>query len=177
MLTFAQNASATPRPVPPDFALTFNDTHVLGTITPNNPSDPTNERSYVNFMISLALGGSGNVVVGPHVNHITRSTNVFANLPQATGGAQGTGTSVDLGTGVYSYLLAKYDGRNDLTMVWYVGNLSGSVMIPLLGPRGHALSHWTLFGPGGAVPDGGATVMLLGAALGALGIARRFLMS
>jgi hypothetical protein len=29
---------------------------------------------------------------------------------------------------------------------------------------------------GGAVPDGGATVMLLGAALGALGMARRFLM-
>jgi VPDSG-CTERM motif len=32
-------------------------------------------------------------------------------------------------------------------------------------------------GPQGNVPDGGTTVMLLGAALGALGIARRFLMS
>ena len=31
-------------------------------------------------------------------------------------------------------------------------------------------------GPGGSVPDGGTTVMLLGAALGALGMARRFLM-
>jgi protein with PEP-CTERM/exosortase system signal len=30
---------------------------------------------------------------------------------------------------------------------------------------------------GGSVPDGGATVMLLGAALGALGMARRYLMS
>jgi len=30
---------------------------------------------------------------------------------------------------------------------------------------------------GGVVPDGGTTVMLLGAALGALGMARRFLMS
>jgi len=30
---------------------------------------------------------------------------------------------------------------------------------------------------GGSVPDGGTTVMLLGAALGALGMARRFLMS
>jgi len=32
-------------------------------------------------------------------------------------------------------------------------------------------------GPQGNVPDGGTTVMLLGAALGALGMARRFLMS
>jgi hypothetical protein len=29
--------------------------------------------------------------------------------------------------------------------------------------------------PGGAVPDGGATVMLLGAALGTLGVARRYI--
>jgi VPDSG-CTERM motif len=40
------------------------------------------------------------------------------------------------------------------------------------------ISHITFFGsPGGQVPDGGTTVMLLGAALGALGLARRFLMS
>ena len=31
--------------------------------------------------------------------------------------------------------------------------------------------------PPGQVPDGGATIMLLGAALGALGMARRFLKS
>jgi hypothetical protein len=41
------------------------------------------------------------------------------------------------------------------------------------------ISHITFFGSpgGGQVPDGGMTVMLLGAALGALGFARRFLMS
>jgi hypothetical protein len=40
------------------------------------------------------------------------------------------------------------------------------------------ISHISFFGsPGGQVPDGGATVMFLGAALCALGIARRFLMS
>jgi VPDSG-CTERM motif len=38
------------------------------------------------------------------------------------------------------------------------------------------ISHISFFGsPGGQVPDGGATVMLLGAALCALGTARRFL--
>jgi VPDSG-CTERM motif len=41
------------------------------------------------------------------------------------------------------------------------------------------ISHISFFGsPGGnGVPDGGTTVMLLGAALGALGMARRFLMT
>jgi hypothetical protein len=40
------------------------------------------------------------------------------------------------------------------------------------------ISHISFFGCfGEGVPDGGTTVMLLGAALGALGMARRFLMS
>lgn len=39
------------------------------------------------------------------------------------------------------------------------------------------ISHISFFGCGGGVPDGGTTVMLLGAALGALGMARRYLMS
>jgi hypothetical protein len=39
------------------------------------------------------------------------------------------------------------------------------------------ISHISFFVSSAGVPDGGATVMLLGAALGALGIARRFLKS
>jgi len=43
---------------------------------------------------------------------------------------------------------------------------------------GMAFLGGILFGPGTpGVPDGGTTVMLLGAALGALGIARRYIMS
>jgi hypothetical protein len=58
----------------------------------------------------------------------------------------------------------------------YVGNLNGSIFIPATG-LGHGLSGWALFtAAGGAVPDGGTTAMLLGAALGALGVVRRFLM-
>jgi hypothetical protein len=39
------------------------------------------------------------------------------------------------------------------------------------------VSEWMLFGPGvPGVPDGGTTAMFLGAALGALGVVRRFLM-
>jgi len=52
-------------------------------------------------------------------------------------------------------------------------NGSGDVT---LADVGRNISHITFFGsPGGQVPDGGTTVMLLGAALGSLGMARRFL--
>lgn len=55
------------------------------------------------------------------------------------------------------------------------GDLSGIITIPLTAFR-HGLSGWALFtGPHTGVPDGGATVMLLGAGLGALGVVRRYL--
>jgi len=181
MLAFSHNASATRTASginTPATNLTFNDQYVVGTVTPASPSDPASVRDYINFMIGLAPGTSGTFDNPPHTQTITRSTNTFASLPPPTGGVEGTGTTIDLGVGgLYSYLFAKYDGQNDVSLVWFVGNLSGIVTIPADGPLGHGLSHWTLFGPGGQVPDGGATVMLLGAALGALGMARRFLMS
>ena len=187
---FNHNVSATPHALPPVIALGFNnDTHVVGTIKPASPADPGDVVNYVNFMISLLPGGSGTFLAPPpppkNVQIITRSTNVFANLPQADANivAQGgqNDTTINLGAGgVYSYLFAKYDGKNDISQVWYVGNLNGIITIPQNGPLNHGLSGWILFGPGvppPGVPDGGATIMLLGAALAVLGTARRFLTS
>lgn len=171
LLAFSPKAAA--------IGLTFNDAHVVGTITPATPVNPTVVSAYINFMIALAPGHSGAFHNPPYTQTITRSSNTFASLPNALvpGAVTGTGTTINLGAGVYSYLFAKYGGQNDVSQVWYVGNLSGIVTIPALGPMGHALRRWKLFPPGGQVPDGGATVMLLGAALGALGMARRFLIS
>ena len=105
--------------------------------------------------------------------------NDFGSLPgPATLALRGTGTAVNLGTqGTYDYLFAHYGGPGGgFAEVWYVGDLSGAISIPGIG-FGHGLSGWALFtAAGGAVPDGGATVMLLAAALGALDIVRRFLM-
>lgn len=185
MLAFSHNASAN-RIVGginiPTTALTFSDTHVVGTISPAAPADPADVAPYINFMIGLVPGHSGTFHNPPHTQTVTRSSNLFASLPNALvpGAVSGTGTTINLGAGgVFSYLFAKYDGQNDISQVWYVGNLSGILTIPLDGPLGHGLSGWILFGPGGtpSVPDGGTTVMLLGAALGALGVARRFLMN
>jgi hypothetical protein len=108
-----------------------------------------------------------------------RSKNDFGALPIAVFDQNGAGRTIDLGAGgLYSYLFVKYNGpRNYGAQVWYVGNLSGIIRIPVSAGK-HGVSGWTLFGPGGGqVPDGDTTVMLLGAALGALGMARRFLLT
>jgi hypothetical protein len=173
MLAFSPNANAITN-------LAFNDQYNVGSFKfgMSNPADPGSVATYVNYMITLNPGQSGTFSGMPFI----RSNNVFANLPNADSNIIATGTNnmgIDLGAGgVYTYLFAKYDGKNDYSQVWYVGNLSGIINIPLNGPLGHALSGWILFGPGTpGVPDGGTTVMLLGAALGALGIARRYIMS
>jgi hypothetical protein len=170
MFPFSHNASAVTN------LGFFPDTHVVGDITPGAPADPADVASYINFMTALLPGGSG-TFGGQTIN---RSTNLFASLPtaNAAGSVSGTSTTIDLGSGNFSYLFAKYDGPNYGSEVWFVGNLSGIITIPATA-GGYGLSGWTLFGPGGpnGVPDGGTTVMLLGAALGALGIARRYIMS
>ncbi len=173
MLAFSTNASA----------LTIGDNQELGKVFFGIPSGNDDRTAYVNAMIGLAPGGSTTVTLSGHNNLVTRSLNTFGVLPSpAVFALNGTSTSINLGSGLYSYLFAKYDGPNAGSEVWFVGNLSGTITIPatgLLPGQNYGLSGWTLFGPGTppGVPDGGTTVMLLGAALGALGIARRYIMS
>jgi len=93
-------------------------------------------------------------------------------LPTAVFALNGNRHKYILGTGLYSYLFARYSG---ISYVWYVGNLIWQR--PNSSPywRGLLLG-WTLFSVGGqGVPDGARLLMLLGVAIGVLGMARRFL--
>ena len=178
MLASGTDANANRIPLPASINLTIGDQHELGKVQPATPEGDAAITQYVNFMIGLSLGGSDHVIIGPHKTLVTRSMNDFGSLPgPASLALRGTGTTVNLGTQGQYYLFAHYGGPGGgFAEVWYVGNLSGKISIPSIG-FGHGLSGWALFtAPGGAVPDGGTTVMLLGAALGALGIVRRFLM-
>jgi VPDSG-CTERM motif len=167
MLAFSPNANAIP--------LTIGDAHELGFVDRARPFTISSATLFLNTMIGLSVGGSTHVIVNGHDNLVTRSNNAFHPLPTAVFALTGHGTTVDLGTGLYSYLFAKYDGPNFGAEAWYVGNLSGIITIPATA-GGYNLSLWKLFGPGvPGVPDGGTTIMLLGTALGALGMARRFL--
>jgi hypothetical protein len=181
MLAFSQNASAAPHPLPPIVNLTFGDANDLGQVLFGIPSGDADRTAYVNHLIAMTPGTSGSFSGQTFHRSSANPGPGFGNYPTAVFSHNGTGTSVDLGDGtLYSYLFAKYDGPNAGSEVWYVGGISGVITIPADGlatGKKYGLSGWTLFGPGvtpPGVPDGGTTIMLLGAALGALGMARRF---
>ena len=171
MLAFSHNASA----------LSFGGTEDLGQVLFGIPSGDVDRTNYVNHLIDMVPGTSDSFSGQTFHRSLANPGPGFPNYPDAVFALNGTGTTINLGSGLYSYLFAKYDGPNAGSEVWYVGNLSGIITIPAFGLAGqhYGLSGWTLFGPGGGgqVPDGGTTVMLLGAALGALGMARRYIMS
>jgi hypothetical protein len=180
MLAFTSSASA-------DTTLGFfdpvtltGDSHVVGTVSPAAPASPQAHADYINFLITMGTNTSVAHDFGGSegIQTLYRTTNMFGSLPtaSATGAVSGTGTTIDLNAlGTFTYLFAKYDGQNDNSVVWNISGLTGVITIPADGPLGYGLSGWILFGPTGTVPDGGTTVMLLGAALGALGMARRYL--
>ena len=182
MLAFTSSASA-------DTTLGFfdpvtltGDSHVVGTVSPAAPASPQAHADYINFLITMGTNTSVAHDFGGSegIQNLYRTTNTFGSLPtaSATGAVSGTGTTIDLNAlGTFTYLFAKYDGQNDNSVVWNIAGLTGVITIPADGPLGYGLSGWILFGPTGTVPDGGTTVMLLGAALGALGMARHYLKS
>jgi hypothetical protein len=179
VLAPSHEAKATRFTLPPSVALSIGGTHELGRVVHGIPEGNPFIPQYVNAMIGLSLGGSTHVIINSHDNLVTRSMNNFGTLPGPAVLALpgGTGAAINLGAqGTYNYLFAHYGGPGGGTVeVWFVGNLSGPINIPQIG-FGHGLSGWALFTGGGVgVPDGGATVMLLGAALGVLGVTRRLL--
>jgi hypothetical protein len=183
--------------------MTYNDgsgnssQYLLGTVIPGTQGgggQAQRDADMTNALLALGLGGQTTINSGLY----SRSFNNFGSLPAATatGAVLGTnildGTTpvtVNLGTG-FQYLVAAYDGPNGGVAIWNVAGLTGTVDLyryakplangNLLGSNTaqqgyYKMTGWTLLNPTGAVPDGGTTVMLLGAALGALSMTRRFL--
>ena len=189
-LASSYEAQAKPVSLPQLSILGIGNQHELGTVSHGIPEGDPFIPQYVNAMIGLSLGGSTHVTINTHDNLVSRSMNNFGPLPgPATLALRGTGTTIDLGLlqGTYAYLFAHYGGPHGGTVeVWFIGDLAdsqlaaavqgGVINIPQIG-FGHGLSGWALFTAGEVpgVPDGGATVMLLGAALGVLGVTRRWL--
>ena len=165
LVTFSQSARA----------LTIGDGHDLGFVQYGIPFGDSYRLTYVNHLIGMALGTSDKA----NGQTYFRSNYSFGQLPQAVmaGRVSGIIPIINLGAGgLYTYLFAQYIGTNSRSEVWYVGDLHGIITIPAL-YGSNVLLGWTLFGTGQGVPDGGTTVMLLGAALGVLGVARRYLMN
>lgn len=174
-LTVVQNASATAIAT----TVNFFDSRELGFVNYGIPSDGVSRTTYLNTMIGLSLGGSAIVTTTSIDNTVTRSMNNFGPLAQAVLGTQATygsdlsSVNINLGTGGYLYLLAKYDGPNYGSEVWYVGGLSGIITIPGSAASGqYGISGTALF-TGSNVPDAGSTALMLGAALSGLSLVSR----
>ena len=87
----------------------------------------------------------------------------------------------------YEFALAKYDGKQGGYVLFYIGG--NAVVLPEFpypiwggdNEEKYKISHYTLFNsnvdegptPYSAVPDGGSTLLMLGAALGGFGFVRR----
>jgi hypothetical protein len=157
-------------------ALTIGDARDLGLIDKNQPANPTSSAGFIDILLTQPLG-SGPTTIG--ANDYTRTNNdpLSGNYPAAVFSGVEFGqnvTNISLGTG-YEYLLAKYDGQNYGSVVWYVGGLTGDITIPLNGSGSQfAVSHTYLYNPVSAsVPDTGMTLMMLGGALTCLGVFRQ----
>ena len=158
-------------------ALTIGDSRDLGLISKNQPADPVSSTDFLNILLNQNLGTTATI----GANTYTRTMNdpLSGNYPAAVFAVDlGAVTTINLAGG-YTYLLAKYDGQNWGSEVWYVGGLTGNITIPLYGSGDqYAVSHVYLFNPNGAtVPEGGMSLVLLGAAVGGLALARRFVIA
>jgi PEP-CTERM motif len=152
----------------PAGALTIGDDQELGYIAFGIPAGDANRTAYVNYLIDMAPGATDTALD----QTFYRSANSFGTLPDAVFALNGTSTTIDLGLTDYLYLLAKYDGPNWGSQVWYVGNLDGIITIPQFAER-YELSGWTLFnGNTVSVPEPGM-LGLFGLGLVGLGFVRR----
>ncbi|MGB8169239.1 MAG: VPDSG-CTERM sorting domain-containing protein [Chthoniobacteraceae bacterium] len=161
--------------------LTIGDTHELGFVDPGIPAGDPYIAPYLNQLITMSLGATTNI----DGNTFTRSLNSFSSLDAAVFASRTTASdtvTIDLGTGGYEYLLAKYDGPNYGSEVWYIGGLTGSLSIPSRGGT-YGISGTSLFtgtpgtpvgpGPAQSVPDSGSALGMFGSALAAMMVLRR----
>ena len=173
----------------------------VGTVVPGiqHQGQADRDAAMTNQLLGMSLGAQVNATINGDAAAYSRSFNNFGSLPAATGTGAAlnptsiqdgtTAVTIDLGSG-YQYLVVAYDGPNGSAAVFNVAGLTGSVDVyryakslgngnlqgsNTMGQGFKLMTGWALLNPTGAVPDGGTTVMLLGAALGGLGVVRRFL--
>jgi VPDSG-CTERM motif len=151
--------------------LNFGDSRDLGEVLFGIPSGDQDRTDYVNHLVGMTPGTSDSF----DGQNFTRSLNSCgACTPiSVTGITNGTGTAVDLGSGGFLYLFAKYDGPNAGSEVWNIAGLSGVITIPAKGlpdsNNKYGLSGWSIWAGGGQhAPDAGATAALLGLGLAGL---------
>lgn len=154
-------------------ALVVGDGNYIGSIDDGVPSGAGDEVNYVNSLLDQATGTTQLCLYDTDETcSRVGSTLNTAGFEDATAPTKEEPTDGTVDVTGWEYLLAKYGagGGAQISYVWYVGGLSGNQSIADL----TALSHISLFNGGGtSVPDGGATLGLLGLGMLGLGYLRR----
>ena len=160
------------------------DPRYLGSIDPATPSNPETAVDYILKLFAMAVNTLDTTAVPspPQPDTFDRSDNQCAGAgggstidacPTAVLGGADTGNDPSGSVNVtgWTWLYAKYGGD---AHVWYVGDLTGLQTVPLNNVGGQGQSHYALYNPGTVqVPDGGATLGLLGLGMLGLGYLRR----
>jgi hypothetical protein len=197
-----QQAKATTLDLQNSMHWSTNDSYLIGTVIPTlegNGGQAQRDADMTNTLLNMSHTAQQGVF-GDKTNPLYSRTTWGANpggWTAATPVNAGLSGSISDGgltltitlTGTFQYLAVTYDGQNAGVAVFDISSLGVGDQIVLSryafpddNPHGdllqgngqYLMTHWTLLNPTG-VPDGGATVMLLGAALGALGMVRRYL--
>jgi hypothetical protein len=196
-----QQAQATTLDLQNSMHWTTNDSYLIGTVIPG-AKDPPGQAARDAAMANTLLGMATPSQTGTWLD---KDNPLYSRTTWPGGGPAATGVNAVLSgsisgggltltitlTQTFRYLVVTYDGQNAGTAVFDVSSLQVGDQIvlsryaypdadnhgDLLQDDGqYLMTHWTLLNPT-SVPDGGATVMLLGVALGAVGLVRRFIMS
>jgi hypothetical protein len=156
----------------------FATSDALGRVQNGVAADAVSDANMVNTLVAMANGTSTAPYIDP-TKIYTLISDPVPLLPLAvfvSTSAVGGDSSVDIGAGGYAYLTIKYDGANGSELVYFIQGLSGVISVPS-SDLGNTKNQYSLFNStqgGTGVPDGGATVLLLGAGLTLLAFARRF---
>jgi hypothetical protein len=177
-----------------------NDTYLIGTVIPTTlggGGQAQRDADMTNVLLGMTHGTQQGVWLDKNNPLYSRTT--WGANPGGWPAATAAGAQISTGivpiitlTNTFQYLVVVYDGQNAGVAVFDVSSFAVGDVIDLasfarpdanthgdlLNDTFYGMTGWTLLNPTGqGVPDGGATVMLLGAALGALGMVRRYLVS
>jgi hypothetical protein len=165
----------------PAYALTINDPGVVGAASGETGGDANVATATAIAQHLLDMAASTTDLPGCDIDGTTTcyetSSTEYAGAPSTvlTGGVRVDGGSTDVSG--FTYVLAKYNGNNAGFVLFYVPTFGNTIpQYPATlwtdNRYQYGLSNFTGWN-GTSVPDGGATLILLGAALGGLGVVRR----
>ena len=159
----------------------------LGTAVPGTPANVDNETGFLSQLITMYNAGVptspfnngnniftlavGSAVPAPNLPTVANADNQGQVLPHGSGPSTGLVIDLSLLSFKPTYAMVKWGQDSEF---YYIGGLTGQITLNNdINQNGE--SHYDLWTAGGStqVPDGGTTVLLLGAALSGLALIRR----